>query len=300
MGVLALTQAFGVGSQGPLPALQSLTPWVLLPAFPIALVAALGDRRPLALTSAGVAVCLLVLSFPIAFPGHRPAVEAGATRLRIAFANLYRENEDADGARAVLAHDADLVAVVELNPIMADHLDAEGAERYPYRVERPLRGSEGLALYSRYPIVDAAVRPIGTRLGMEARLDIDGRPVRLFVVHPFPPIFNGRLSGEWAASLDAIGDEATSPGPPTIVVGDFNASRWHPPFRRLLGRGLRDAHEWLGHGFSTSWPNDWPTPPFVRLDHALLRPGVIPTAVDDFRVPGSDHRGFVVDLAVNP
>jgi endonuclease/exonuclease/phosphatase (EEP) superfamily protein YafD len=300
MGVLALTQAFGVGSQGPLPALQSLTPWVLLPAFPIAVVAALRDRRALALTSAGVAVCLLVLSFPIAFPGHRPGVEPGATRLRIAFANLFRENEDADGARAVLSHDADVVAVVELNPTMAGHLDAEGADRYPYRVERPLGSSEGLALYSRHPIVDAAVRPIGTRLGMEALLDVDGRPVRLFVVHPFPPIFNGRLSGEWAASLDAIGDEATSPGPATIVVGDFNASRWHPPFRRLLGRGLRDAHEWLGHGFSTSWPNDWPTPPFVRLDHALLRPGVIPTAVDDFRVPGSDHRGFVVDLAVNP
>ena len=65
-------------------------------------------------------------------------------------------------------------------------------------------------------------------------------------------------------SLATIGDEATSPGPPTIVVGDFNASRWHPPFRRLLRRGLRDSHEWLGHGFSTSWPNDW--------RHATVRP----------------------------
>jgi endonuclease/exonuclease/phosphatase (EEP) superfamily protein YafD len=302
MGALAITQALGLGSRGPLPALQSLTPLVLLPAFPIAVVAAVRNRRALALTAAGVGVALLVLAAPIAFPGHRPAVAADATRLRITFANLFRENQDPAAAAAVMAHDADVVAVVELNPVMATHLqaEAEAAGRYRYQLAQPTFGSEGLALYSRYPIVSADIRPIGSRLGLEAELDVDGQPVRLFVVHPFPPIFNGRLSAEWAMSLATIGDEATSPGPPTIVVGDFNASRWHPPFRRLLHRGLRDSHEWLGHGFSTSWPNDWPTPPFVRLDHALVGPGVVPTAIDDIQVPGSDHRGFVVDVAVNP
>ena len=273
---------------------------MLLPAFPIAVVAAVRNRRALALTAAGVAVALLVLTAPIVFPGDRPAPAADATRLRITFANLFRENEEPAAAAAVMAHDADVVAVVELNPVMATHLEAAGAGRYRYQLARPSFSSEGLALYSRFPIVQGDIRRIGTRLGLEARLDVDGRPIRLFVVHPFPPIFNGRLSAEWAASLATIGDEATSPGPPTIVVGDFNASRWHPPFRRLLRHGLRDSHEWLGHGFSTSWPNDWPTPPFVRLDHALVGPGVIPTAVDDIDVPGSDHRGFVVDVAVGP
>jgi endonuclease/exonuclease/phosphatase (EEP) superfamily protein YafD len=300
MGVLAITQALGLGSRGPLPALQSLTPLVLLPAFPIAVVAAIRNRRALALAAAGVAIALLVLAAPIAFPGHRPAVVAGAALLRVSFANLFRENQDPSAAEAVMAHDADVVAVVELNPVVAAHLEADAAGRYPYQLVRPTFGSEGLGLYSRYPIVSADVRPIGSRLGLEAHLDVDGQPVRLFVVHPFPPIFNGRLSAEWAMSLTTIGDEATSPGPPTIVAGDFNASRWHPPFRRLLRRGLRDSHEWLGHGFSTSWPNDWTTPPFVRLDHALVGPGVIPTAIDDFQVPGSDHRGFVVDVAVDP
>ena len=154
--------------------------------------------------------------------------------------------------------------MVELNPVMATHLEAAAAGRYRYQLSQPTFGSQGLALYSRFPIVSADIRPIGSRLGLEAHLDVDGQPVRLFVVHPFPPIFNGRLSAEWAKSLATIGDEATSPGPPTIVVGDFNASRWHPPFRRLLRRGLRDSHEWLGHGFSTSWPNDW--------RHATVRP----------------------------
>ena len=143
MGVLAITQALGLGSRGPLPALQSLTPLVLLPAFPIAVVAAVRNRRALALTAAGVAVALLVLAAPIAFPGHRPAVAADATRLRISFANLFRENQDPSAAAAVMAHDADVVAVVELNPVMATHLEAATAGRYRYQLTQPCSARRG-------------------------------------------------------------------------------------------------------------------------------------------------------------
>jgi endonuclease/exonuclease/phosphatase (EEP) superfamily protein YafD len=299
MGILALTQAVGFGLIGPLPVIQSLTPWLLLPAFPIAVVAAWRKRRALALTAAGVAVALLVLSAPIAFPGGRPDVPADAPRFSVAFANVYHHNESAAAGEAVLAPDADVLAVVELNEAMNEQLQQLGVdERYPYRVARPHWSSEGLAVYSRFPIVSEEIRRIGSRLGLEAVLDVDGQHVRIVVVHPFPPVSDGRTSREWADSVDAIGDAATSPGPPTFVVGDFNASRWHPPFRHLLGRGLRDVHEWMGKGFSTSWPVAWDLPPFVRLDHALVRPGVVPTEVSELTVPGSDHRGFVAELAV--
>ena len=299
MGALAITQALGFGLIGPLPVMQSLTPWLLLPAFPIAVIAAWRPRGALALTAAGVALALLVLSAPIAFPGGRPDVAPDAPRFSVAFANVYHHNASATAGEAVLAPDADVLAVVELNEAMAEHLEQLGVDdRYPYRVARPHWSSEGLALYSRFPIVSDEIRRIGSRLGLEAELDVDGQPVRVFVVHPFPPVSDGRTSREWADSLDAIGDAATTPGPPTVVVGDFNASRWHPPFRHLLGRGLRDVHEWMGHGFSTSWPVAWDLPPFVRLDHALLGPGMVPTGVRELHVPGSDHRGFVADLAV--
>ena len=299
MGMLALTQALGFGLIGPLPVIQSLTPWLLLPAFPIAVLAAWRGRRALALTATGIAVALLVLSAPIAFPGGRPDVPAGAPRFTVAFANVYHHNASTTAAEAVLEPDADVLAVVELNEAMAAELEELGVdERYPYRMARPHWSSEGLAIYSRFPIVSEEIRRIGSRLGLEAVLDVDGQPVRFLIVHPFPPVSDGRTSREWADSLDAIGDAATSPGPPTVVVGDFNASRWHPPFRHLLGRGLRDVHEWMGKGFSTSWPMAWDLPPFVRLDHALLGPGVVPSDVRELNVPGSDHRGFVAELAV--
>jgi endonuclease/exonuclease/phosphatase (EEP) superfamily protein YafD len=81
-----------------------------------------------------------------------------------------------------------------------------------------------------------------------------------------------------------------------LVVGDFNATYWHPPFRRLTGDGLTDAHVVHGRGLSVSWPTDLVIPPFVRLDHVLTGNGLIPTEIVDFDVPGSDHRGFVVTV----
>ena len=86
------------------------------------------------------------------------------------------------------------------------------------------------------------------------------------------------------------------------MAGDFNATRWHPFFGKLLDAGLTDAHEQMGKGLTRSWPADEPhhIPPVMRLDHALMNKAVTATAVRDIRIPGSDHIGFVVDLAVRP
>lgn len=114
-----------------------------------------------------------------------------------------------------MAHDHDVVAVVELNPVMATPLQAaaEAAGRYRYQVARPSFGSEGLALYSRYPIVspDAVPSAAGSR---------------------------SRLTSTSTASRS----------------GSSSCTRSRPSS----------------------------------------------TEVDHFQVPGSDHRGFVVDVAVNP
>ena len=82
-----------------------------------------------------------------------------------------------------------------------------------------------------------------------------------------------------------------------MVVGDFNASFWHPDFRALLDDGFTDAHIAAGKGFSASWPTDRWYPPFVRLDHALTTDSLVSTDVEDFDIAGSDHRGFVVTVA---
>ncbi len=88
---------------------------------------------------------------------------------------------------------------------------------------------------------------------------------------------------------------------PLVVAGDLNADRDHALFRGLLDTGLRDAHDSVGRGLARTWPSGLP---LLHLDHVLVRDGeggqLVVTAVREERVPGSDHRAVVADLAVLP
>jgi endonuclease/exonuclease/phosphatase (EEP) superfamily protein YafD len=82
------------------------------------------------------------------------------------------------------------------------------------------------------------------------------------------------------------------------LLGDFNSTCWHPPFRTLLDEGLSSAHLHVGRRLSMSWPTRWLG--LMRLDHVLYNDALVATNLRDFTIPGSDHRGVVVDLSLRP
>ena len=120
----------------------------------------------------------------------------------------------------------------------------------------------------------------------------------LFGLHPLPPL-DAERGANWRAQLGDYrerGGRAEQAGRPLVMVGDLNATRWHPPLTRLLGR-LSDIHEARGKGLSRSWPTNY-LMRMGRLDHGLVNRLVVPLSVSDVAVPGSDHVGFVATLAV--
>lgn len=298
-GVVAATQATGSTPLNVLYVLQALTLPLLAPCVPLAGLALWRRRYRMAATDAAISLALLVLIWPVVSHGAPPDVDDGAPTLRIAFANTYFENErTGDVADALLDEGADLVAMAELTVAQERALEATGAfAEYPYRVGTAETDRDGIALYSRIPFVRADARDLGSAAGIDAVVELDGEEIRVLVVHPPTGVHQSDLD-DWRADLETLGRTLDAADGPTVVVGDFNASRWHPAFRDLLDRtGFHDAHEWLGRGFSTSWPVDGLIPPFVRIDHALLS-GLSPTDLADVETPGSDHRGFVIDLAI--
>lgn len=298
MGLLATTQTVGWTGLSIVYVAQAMTPYLLTPAIPIAVVAARFERSALAFVSAAVACCLLWLTMPVVFHDRPVPAAAGGVQLTIAHANVYRGNSDAaTAAAALLATDADVIAVTEYSDRFGRRLRDQGiAATHPYVLARDPGDRDGVAMFSRHRIASGEVALIGHQLGIEATLDVHGTAVRVFVVHPLPAVDQWSLR-RWRDDLPTIGDRALASTLPTVLVGDFNASRWHPAFRSLLDRGLDDAHELLGRGFSVSWPTGYGAPTFVRLDHALVTDRLTPTAISDIDVPGSDHRGFVVAVA---
>jgi endonuclease/exonuclease/phosphatase (EEP) superfamily protein YafD len=299
-GVLALTQAFGVTPWVVAFVAQSFTPYVLVVAAPVAVLASVHRRWRLASVNVGVAVSVLWLLYPVVFPPGGADVAADAPTFTLLSANvLYTNPRMADAAAQLLEVDADVMAFTEYTSELAVRLDQLGAfDEYPYRKASPSLQRSGLALYSRFPILRSDVVQLGAEDAIVATLVVQGTVVRIVVVHPMPGIDRAALTS-WRRDLTTYDDVARSPGPPTVLVGDFNSSRFHPAFRHLLD-DLTDAHEQAGAAWSMSWPNDRSTPPFVRLDHALLDDLVVATHVDEVDVAGSDHRAFEVSLSVLP
>lgn len=297
MGLLALTQGVGWTGLPTVYAAQAMTPYLLTPAVPVAAIASSLGRNSMAVVSACIAVALLWLSAPVVFHDDAPSPAADGIQLTIAHANVYLANGEPQRAADVLIGlNTDVIAVTEYSAGIRAALQRDGVDQsHPYRLDQAPGDRNGVALFSRYPL-NGEIDAIGHQLGIDATIDVHGTAVRIMVVHPLPGVDRWSLR-RWRDDLPVIGDRALTGAVPTVIVGDFNASRWHPAFRRLLGRGLTDAHEQAGHGFSTSWPLDWPVPKFVRLDHALMTEGLVAVHIGDVAMPGSDHEAFAVTVA---
>lgn len=298
---LSATQWFGFDGNTPVAAMQALSPYVLVWSLPLGVAAAMLKRPWLAIPMAAPLLTFAVLAAPIVFHPE-PAGAGGAPTVSVAFANTLYSNPTPELAAAALAGtDADLLVMAEFTPEMQSALDAAVAGDYPHRSESvmPRPSSNGIAVWSRLPIVSGGPVEVGGRTAIDVTVQVAGTVVRVLAVHTSPPTHDAAY---WGRQIRAIRDRATEGDLRTLVLGDFNGSRWHPSFRNLLDDGWTDTHEAMGRGWSVSWPTDegWLPPAFVRLDHALYGKGLSPTAITDLDVPGGDHRGFAATYAVMP
>ena len=298
--LVSFTQLAGIDDRRIVAVLQALTPFVLLSAVPIGAVALLYRKYPMAIVSVVPLVVFAVLAAPLVLASSPPAVDDTAPRFTLTFANLLAKNATPEQAAAdVAATDADVLVLGEFTPAFATAFEALVGTRYPYRAEHPLPTPAGIAVWSKFPIRTGGVIDLEGRPTIDLVLDVDGRAARVIGVHPSPPTHDAAY---WVQQLRDIGDLAADGDVPTIIVGDFNGSRWHPSFRELLDRGWTDVHEALGEGWSVSWPTDEGVlpPTFVRLDHALFGTGIAPVELRDYAVTGSDHEAFMVEFGFTP
>jgi endonuclease/exonuclease/phosphatase (EEP) superfamily protein YafD len=295
VGLVMLSQAVGWDGATPVAAAHALTPYLVVVVVVGAGLSLWRKWHELGVVSSLVGVAMLLLAAPIVFPPAQARADPDAASLRVGAVNLlYRNDRTLDVADDLATRDLDVIVFSEYT---AEHqavlLSHELATMLPHREDRDGLFAGGVAVWSRFP-VRPDVPPDTINYSVDLTVDGPDGPVRVFAVHPPTPVFD---FDDWRRDLDLIGEVADRPGPPTLVIGDFNASYWHPVFRRLLHRGLTDAHMALGAGWSTSWPTDRWFPPFVRLDHALTGNGLVSTDIEDFQVPGSDHAGLVVTVS---
>jgi len=275
------------------------TPFLVPPAL-VALGIGLQQRsRPLAVESAATAgvhlfSALSGLGVPVRV---RPAVGTPPT-LRLFSANVYDANPDLGRiADEILAAAPDLVALQEVDLDGAAGLRRSGVlARFPYAVTDIRKGPSGIGLWSRFPLADTQLRDVRGSPFIRATVVLGARQVRVYAVHAVAPLGDDRA--RWRAQLRWVEEATRAERGPLVIAGDFNATRYHPSFRRLLSGRLGDAHERYGRGWAATWPRDqWPLPPLMRLDHVLVSPDIGVRSVREGLGRGSDHRPIIADLA---
>ena len=286
-------------------AVTAATPWLLAPSWALLAGALAARRRLLVFVAAALAAYHATCIRPQSRPAGDAAELAAGPVVQMAFANLLYRNRDVRGILSELAAgEHDIVGLAEVTEAHLIEIDALlPTATYPWRWCVP-RGSQGLALMSRVPLDEVTKWMSQGHPQLEVTVRATGSlPFRLLVIHTWGPVGRRKI-GWWRAQLAEIADRAQSASSsgdnlPVVMVGDFNATRQHRSFDRLVGTGWSDAGALCFGGWRGTWPaNRWWRPPLFRIDHILTGPGISVRTSRAGRARGSDHRPVTAELTL--
>ncbi len=255
---------------------------------------------------------------PLATPS--PRVEgiqaAGDTvSLRVMTCNVYRGAASAeDIVAAVREQHVQVLTLQETTVEFVERLKAAGIdELLPHSERSSSDGVYGNGVWSAYPLTDVASDDIGSSASAMPAGTIEvtrpsGATVRLRVVSVHTCSPGPGYWGLWRGSIEELGvvreRVAADPATSYVLMGDFNATYDHAPFRAMLGEGeaggatLHDAAREAGQGLVTTWPSNGAVPALCGIDHVVTSADVAATGLQTLAIPGSDHAALLATLTV--
>ncbi|MEQ6249159.1 endonuclease/exonuclease/phosphatase family protein [Sulfitobacter sp. HNIBRBA3233] len=229
----------------------------------------------------------------------RALVEDNRRHIRILTANVKLSNRAYDRLIDLTRSEApDILVAIETDDAWCDALIDELGEHYPHQLRVPRDTGYGICLLSRLELAEPQVRDLLIEGVPSIRTILtlrSGAQIRLYVVHPEPPVINHDTKGR-DGEIAKVGMEAAEDRLPTIVTGDLNDVAWSTTTRRFQRlSGLADPR--VGRGFYNTfsafhWWARWP------LDHLFHDPQF--RLLEMKRLPkiGSDHFPVTFALAL--
>ncbi len=187
--------------------------------------------------------------------------------------------------------------------------ELEVAKRFPYKyINLKTKSAEfGLAILSKYPIIDSAsldFETISNNNAIYADILIKGDTVRVFNVHlqSFglkPDMKNieqeqskkvflgmGQTFVRQQEQMELIRKVKNESNYKTIIMGDLNNTAYSYIYRELLSEGLNDAYKLAGNGWGRTF--DFSYFP-LRIDYILVDDKIVVTSYDTDLIRYSDH-----------
>ena len=216
--------------------------------------------------------------------------------VRILLHNVWINNKD-DGeniGKEIVTANPDILVLIEATNTSIKHAQ-KTLQTYPYKwiwETTDNVGADGMLIASKYPLTDVTSLPECGRSAVSMLVTVRGKKIRLIATHTHAPITQ-ETTVEWSRQLHALRNHLEWVGDRSVVVlGDFNATHNHAPFRRLMTQQhLTDVV-----GGATTWPHGRFYPTLLGIDHILIRGMVKPLRVRIEDGNGSDHKAVIADL----
>jgi len=227
--------------------------------------------------------------------GSPRPIPSDGVPIRVLALNVHTESSSFAQVRQLIEEvRPDVIGLVEVDQRWIDAL-APAVAGYVGRLEKPRGDNFGVALYARAAL-DGSIEELGSPLpSVVAGVTVGDARLGILLIHPPPPISESALDAQ-VKELDAVADRARRMPGPVVILGDFNATPWSRPFRRVLARsGLCDSR--AGFGIEASFPT---ASAIVRIpiDHVLVSCSIGVRDRHIERDVGSDHLPVLIDLVV--
>ena len=259
--------------------------------------ALLVKRHWYALLTLGVSVVLAVHGVVMMREFVEPAVDQNRPALfKLMSFNIENDNfaNGADIAGMVIASGADVVSILEAEPLLSEL--PRLLKTYPYYIGCGVGMQEcDTLVLSKRPLIEPRIRNLGllwrNRLTIST-IDFDGQKVNFLAAHltkPYYDEFHGLEIEDLAEIIPSL------PGP-LVLAGDFNTSILAPDVQYLMrSQGL---------GTVSLEPATWPIAAGafgIPIDHVFSRAPLRLKSVRRIENSfGSNHFGLMAEFAVDP
>ncbi len=174
--------------------------------------------------------------------------------------NVYQPCRDSGGLLSIIAEAApDVILTVETDEWWCTQLGDALRGRYPHHLSYPLSNGYGMALFSRFELIDPIVRFVVDEAIPSIKTGIllpSGVVIDVYGMHPQPPAPH-QSSKERDTELIIVGREIKRFDRPAIILGDLNDVAWSGTTSEFKTAGeLRDPRR--GRGFFNTYPAGMP------------------------------------------
>lgn len=229
--------------------------------------------------------------------------------LKVAQFNMRYDNPHIDALiRQIIDADFDLILLQEVSD-RQQHKIIQLSTKFPYSAGagQLARFPSGLALYSRWPVVDKTLHTLTAFNShvIEAIVQspISNTPVQIFAIHPNSP----RSELLWTKrnnTLTYVANQVkASPFTFKMILGDFNTANWSSQFEKMQQKAhLKNTGDSFGYIPSWSYQGANAMLRFITsayIDHCLVTPAFSIVDKQFEFIQGSDHVLISTKLGLN-